>query len=501
MPIHPALLLKIPSTLLKSLPAFLLVLCCTGHAAMDPDAHLALPELGDHESGVVSRQEEYDLGQSWLRLFRSRVPDADDALMYDYLDHLLRKLANQSALDDKRLSLILVSNPTLNAFAVPGGVVGVNNGIFLYAENEQELAGVLAHELAHLSQRHFVRSLEKSRQNSIPTMAGLLAGLVLMTTTGSDAGVATVMATQAANMESQLRFSRENEAEADRVGMQTLVNADMDPRAMPAMFERMNRSARFMGDRPPEFLLSHPVTEKRIADTRNRADQYPVRPYADSLDFQLMVARARLALAENPGISERFFRNELQGLSDTQEQTLHRDANRYGLVLSQLAQHRFADAQKNLQPLLEKDPERLQYRLAQAEIHLGDKNLQEAYDSIRKTLQAQPDNYPSNMLAAQIMQTQGQFDLAVRTLTRLLETQRNNPAVWFRLAEVRGLAGDIGGVHLARAEYFILNGVFDQARQQLIYALDLYRKDSVRSARIKQRLHELSEIEEQSLKL
>ncbi|HQQ63962.1 MAG TPA: M48 family metalloprotease, partial [Pseudomonadales bacterium] len=340
-------------------------------AAADTDTRLALPELGDHESGIVSRQQEHDLGQSWLRMFRSRVPDANDEIMYDYLEHLLNKLAANSALDDKRLNLLVISNPTINAFAVPGGVVGVNNGIFLYADNEQELAGVLSHELAHLSQRHFVRSLEKSRENSIPTMAGMLAGLVLMATTGSDAGVATVMATQAANMQSQLRFSRENEAEADRVGMQTMVNAGMDPRAMPAMFERMNRSARFMGDRPPEFLLSHPVTEKRIADTRNRAEQYPVQAFSDSLDYQLMAARARLALAENPAIAARYFQNEIQGQSDTQEQTLHRDANRYGLALAQIAEHQFDRARATLQPLLAKEPKRLQYQMALVEILSG----------------------------------------------------------------------------------------------------------------------------------
>jgi predicted Zn-dependent protease len=492
---------------IRLIPAFRYLLSLTlwlGMAfpiAADTDSHLALPELGDQASGVISKQQEHDMGQSWLRLFRSRVPESTDDVMYDYLDRLLKKLVASSAVEDKQLSLILVSNPTLNAFAVPGGVIGVNNGIFLFAENEQELAGVLSHELAHLSQRHFVRSYEKSRQNSIPTMAGLLAGLVLMTTTGSDAGIATVMATQAANMESQLRFSRENEAEADRVGMQTLVNAEMDPRAMPAMFERMSRSARFMGERPPEFLLSHPVTEKRIADTRNRAEQYPLKHYTDSLDYQLMASRARLFLAENPAIAARYFQNELQGESDNQDQSLHRDACRYGLALAQLAQHQFDQAKASLQPLLAKDPKQTAYQIAKAEIFLGEKNLPDAYDSIQKTLQQSPDNYPATMLAVRILQAQGRFDIAIKYLMRLLDTQHENPKVWFQLAEVRGLAGDIGGVHQARAEYFILNGVFDQARQQLIYALQQYAKNSVQTSRIKQRLHELSEIEAQSLEL
>ncbi|HQQ64501.1 MAG TPA: tetratricopeptide repeat protein, partial [Pseudomonadales bacterium] len=154
-----------------------------------------------------------------------------------------------------------------------------------------------------------------------------------------------------------------------------------------------------------------------------------------------------------------------------------------------------------LQPLLAKEPKRLQYQMALVEILSGEKNLAEADSVIQKVLQQQPDNYPATMQAARILQAEGHYDVAAKSLTRLLDTHRDNPQVWFQLAEVRGLAGDIGGVHLARAEYFILNGVFDQARQQLIYAMQAYPSNTVQTARIKQRLHELSEIEAQSLEL
>ena len=143
------------------------------------------------------------------------------------------------------------------------------------------------------------RSVEEQKKNSIPTMAAMLAGLALMATSSSDAGLAAIMSAQAANLQAQLRFSRENEAEADRIAMQTMVNAGMDPRAVPEMFEGMQRATRFMGERPPEFLLSHPVTEKRIADSRNRAEQYPVKSYPDNLDYQLIRARAQMSLARN----------------------------------------------------------------------------------------------------------------------------------------------------------------------------------------------------------
>ncbi len=479
------------------LPALLTLLlsASTVPASAQQDGGLLLPELGDSTSTIASRADEHELGQTWLRLFRAKVPEARDELMYDYLQQLLQRLADESELQDKRLDLVLVNNPTLNAFAVPGGVVGVHNGIFLYAGSEQELAGVLAHELAHLSQRHWVRSVEKQKQAQIPTMAGLLAGLALMATTGSDAGLATIMATQAANLESQLRFSRENEAEADRVGMQTMVNAGMDPRAVPAMFESMQRSARYMGDRPPEFLLTHPVTEKRIADSRNRAEQYPLRQYSSSADFELMRARARLANAENPSVAARAFQSELQGDSR------HPDASTYGLALAQLAQRQFDAAAKTLQPVYQREPQRLAYVLAQAEILQGQQQHAKALALVQAAQQRQPGNYPATTMAARILENMGEYRKAIQQLESLLDTHRSQPLVWYDLAELRGLAGDTGGVHTARAEYFILTGVFDKARQQLTYALQFYQNDGPQSARIHQRLRELTEMESQTLEI
>ncbi len=461
----------------------------------DRENRLSLPSLGDSASGIASHEQEYELGQAWLRMYRSRVPLAQDPLMYDYLWKLINKLANHSALEDRRLTLIVIPNPTINAFAVPGGVVGVNTGIFLSANNEQELAGVLAHEFAHLSQRHFARDVEKSRQSTIPTMAGLLGGLALMATTGSDAGIAAIMATQAASLESRLRFSRDNEAEADRVGMQTLVNAEMNPNAMADMFELMQRSMRFSGDRPPEFLLTHPVTEKRIADARSRADQYPVRKYAESPTFQLMRARARVSTAENPSVALKYFRSEIAG------QNAQPTANIYGLALAQIQMRQFDAADTTLAPLYVKEPDNEAYLLAKADILVGQKKMLAAQQLLERYLQKHADSYPVLMAYAPVLNAQGKPDAAIKQLEKLLLSHSADPAVWYQLAEIRGQAGDVGGVHTARAEYFMLNGAFDQARQQLTYALKIYNNNYIESARVKQRLRDLAELEQQTLRI
>jgi predicted Zn-dependent protease len=396
-------------------------------------------------------------------------------------------------LPDKRFELIVVKNPTLNAFAVPGGIVGIHDGLFLYAKNEQQLAAVVAHELGHISQKHWQRSVEQQRQNSLPTMAGMLAGLVLLATSKSDAGLAALMSTQAANLQSMLRFSRENEAEADRVGMQTMVNAGMDPRAVPAMFESMQRMARFAGERPPEFLLTHPVTEKRIADSRNRAEQYPAKQYSDNPEYALIKARAQLEIAENPSVAIKHFQSDMNG------ESLNPDASRYGIALAQTKLRQFDAAEKTLKPLLDKSPNNMLFALAEADILNGQGKYQQALAVAQEVLSDHPRNYPATMVASNILENMKDYKTATHILEKLLPSYENLPAVWRDLAELRGLSGDTGGVHTARAEYFILNGDFDKARQQLTYALSFYKNDRVQSARVQKRLQDLEEIESRTL--
>ena len=287
-------------------------------------ADIKLPLLGDSASGVISKQQEYELGRLWLKSFRSRVREYDDPLMQQYLEQLLYNLATYSDLEDPRLELIVVKNPSMNAFAVPGGVVGFHTGVFAFAENEDQMVSVLAHELAHLSQRHFARGVEAQRTSSIISMAGLLASLVIAATAGGDAGLAAITSTQAMTMQGQLRYSRSNEKEADRMGMQTMERASRDPAAVAGMFETMLRATRFSGSRLPEFLLSHPVTERRISDARGRAMKHSMRHYMSNPEYFLMQARAMVAMEKSPIDSIKRFQAKLD--SNTQNS----DAANYG---------------------------------------------------------------------------------------------------------------------------------------------------------------------------
>ena len=300
-----------------------------GQATQPPPEELKLPKLGESSTSMFSAEFEHQLGRAWLRYFRAQVPTIDDPLLFDYLENLIYNLVTHSKLEDRRIELVIVNNPTINAFAVPGGVIGIHNGLLLWAQTEDELATVLAHEIAHLSQRHFSRGVEFQKNQQPFTTAAMLASLILMATTGSDVGMAAMSATQAAAQDSSLRYSRGNEQEADRVGMQTMVDAGMDPHAAPAMFERMLQASRYSsGDRIPEFLRTHPLSESRIADTRNRARQYPKQVRTTSLDYQLMRARVVNELADTPEEAIEKFRGELEGNPRS------REAATYGLVLA-----------------------------------------------------------------------------------------------------------------------------------------------------------------------
>ncbi len=452
-------------------------------------ADFKLPSLGDTSSGIISQQKEHELGRAWLMAYRSRINEHNDPILSNYLEQLLYKLVSHSELEDRRLELITINNPSMNAFAVPGGVVGIHTGLFRYAKTEHQLSSVLAHEIAHLSQRHFARRTETQRKNSVVTLAGMLTSLVIAATVGGDAGLAGLTATQAASQQSMLRYSRQNEQEADRLGLKTMSAAGMDPRAMSAMFEEMLRITRYTGSRPPEFLLTHPLTENRVADARNRINQLPPKQYLDNIEFHLMRVRALIAIDNNPSESLNRFQHELEG------NTLHNEAAQYGVVLAHTKLGNYPKAKKGIDTLLQKSPNSLIYQMADIEIDRSQKEFNLAIRNTKKLLTYNSDNYPLRISLAETYLKANRYLESEQVLDTLADSHPNTPEVWYQLAEVRGLAGNISGVHQARARYFILNGVFDQARDQLGYARKLLASDFKQTAIIDQQLRDLATLE------
>ncbi|MEZ5572065.1 MAG: M48 family metalloprotease [Halioglobus sp.] len=420
------------------------------------------------------------------------MPTIDDPLLFDYLENLVYKLANHSNLDDRRIELVIVDNPTLNAFAVPGGVIGIHNGLLMWAETEDELATVLAHEIAHLSQRHFSRGVEFQQKLQPITLAAMLASFVLMATAGGDTGMAALSATQAASQNSALRYSRANEQEADRIGMQTVVDADMDPHAASVMFERMLQATRYSDhEQIPEFLRSHPLSENRIADTRNRARKYPKHYREPDLAYQLMRARVITELTDTPQQAVDRFRGELEGTPRS------REASIYGLVLALTAAGHPDEASLELDSIWSKSPDRLEYVIADADIDMARNRPDQAAKKLEQRLKISPGNHPLTMSYATALMRNQQPHIAEEVLLAQSKRRPGDPGLWYLLAEVQGLSGNIVGLHQSRAEYFILNGALDDATKQLTYALRLTHNNFLTSARINQRLEDINRMQEQ----
>jgi predicted Zn-dependent protease len=466
-------------------PALLTLACLLPQVAPASE----LPSLGDASSAIVSPEQEHILGRTWLSLLRGQVSQLSDPLLKDFVESSVYRLAETSDVQDRRLEFVLLNSPQINAFAAPGGIIGVNGGLFLYAQNEGEYASVLAHELAHLSQRHFARGLEAQQRMQLPMMAALLAGVVAAAAGAGDAGMAAIMSTQAAAMQEQRRFSRQNEQEADRIGLVNLEKAGYDPRTMPSMFERLMRQYRY-DRKPPEFLLTHPVSESRIADTRNRAELYGAGGVRDSLRYQLMRMRVQLFYETTPGLAAKRFRAMLDDNPEL-------DAARYGLALAQIKASQLQQARDTLKPLLDKAPTEIIYNLAQIDLDEASNQLKLAQARIDHMLTLYPRSMPLRQSQAELLVKKGQFKDAEAAYSTLANSRPKDPDIWFLLAETLGLSGNRVGLHQARAEYFALVGDYDPAIEQLDFAKRRANGNYQLAARVDARQQEL--IQEQRM--
>lgn len=439
-----------------------------------------IPDFG--EGNAVSLSQEYVLGRAWLMQFRRQAPILSDPLIQDYTEDLIYRLAVTSQLRDRRLEVVVVNAKSINAFAVPGGVVGVHNGLILAAESEAQMASVLGHELAHLSQRHFSRGQENAKKSGKMALAGMLAGMVAIAAGGGEAGVAAIAGSQAASQDASLRYSRQNEQEADRIGMQNLVAAGWDPKGSAGMFEVMQAQSRNYGSRPPEFLMTHPLTESRIADARNRAAQYPPKMYQDNPEFHLMRARVELSFIEDPAEAVAHFRKKRK-----ESRGADAVAAQYGLILALSGNGEYAEARELLAPMREFKPDNMTYALAETDIDLAQEKFDLAIDKLERGVKLVPGNHPITIQLGKAYFKAGRYTDADKLLTAHAKLKPTNVTLWYWLAEVQGLAGNRFGLHQSRAEYFFLNGAMKQALEQLNLALKL-APDDVAVERINRRM-------------
>lgn len=447
--------------------------------------NVQLPDLGDQSAAVVTPAQERKLGENVMREARRRMTFVTDPEINEYIRRLGQRLVAASDAPQQDFRFYVIQDRSINAFAVPGGFVNVHTGLILATQSEAELASVMAHEIAHVTQRHIPRMIADAQRTTLPAMAAVLAA-VLLGASGHQGGDAAVALTTATVAQRELNFTRAFEEEADRIGMQTLARANFDPRAMPAFFEQMQNLNRLNETSLPEFLRTHPVTTSRIADSRNRAEQYPYRQTPDSGEFHRVRAKLRVLSAAEPNEAVRAFRSNL-----AQGRYRDADAERYGYVLALTRARQFDAARAEAQKLIERRPDVPAYRVAQAEIESAagrDDAAVVIYAEARKRF---PGYQPLRRAHAEALLRAGRAREARDLLRQAVRHEPQDPALYNLLAQAAGESGARIEAHQARAEAQYWSGNPDAAIEQLQLAAKLVRDDFYLQSGIEARIAEI----------
>ena len=424
-------------------PSFLkqiaIAITLSTHLAM-PGAAIAegLPELGDVSDAVLSAPQERAIGKRIMLEVRGDHAFVEDAEVQDYINAIGSKLvgATRSATNDNRrdFEFFVLNDESINAFALLGGFIGIHSGLLLSTNNESELAGVLGHELSHILQRHQSRGADAQRKGVPLQLLGLAAAILAARSGSASSGQATeaALATSAAlSYQNQLDYSREFEAEADRLGIQAMVGAGFDPRGMVSFFERLLLVNRHNDGKTPGYLRSHPLTTERIADMQNRVGQMGAeskRNVPDSPDYRFAQAKLRV-MSMGGGDSIRFFRNSI-----AQRTILRNRADVYGLALALTRTRDFANAEKELNSIRggNNAPHPWIENLA-AEIKAGQHQWAESLRLYRAAMQAFPQHRALLYGNVEALYESGQTDTALTQVNERLKNIQDD-AVLFELA-------------------------------------------------------------------
>jgi len=425
---------------------------------------LNLPNLGDRVSGVISLEQERLLGQSFLEQVYAQAPLINDPIIQEYTELLIYKLSETSQVKDRQFTIVLIDEKSLNAFAAPGGVIGVNGGLFLNAGNEAQLASVLGHELAHLSQRHFARNVLRGKDTNLASSLVMVSAIALAIISNNPTAF---IAGPAALQQQQLRYSRIFEREADRYGFNNLIAAGYDPAGMGQMFENMAKVRKLSGDNPPEFLLTHPVTSSRVSDAFNAADQIDFTGgKKNTINFEFIKGRLKVKYNSlSPQAAVRYFKKVHIDTSTNE--------NKYAFIKALQSNGQTEKALEILNEMLKKYPKNLILNITKSEILLSGQKIIEAQDNIEQVLNISPGNYPASIVKAKILSSKKEFIQAEEILRDLLIVKNRDPNLWMELSEVQRAGKNIVGYHLSRGEYYTLIGDFDNALNQFQFALSL----------------------------
>jgi predicted Zn-dependent protease len=444
-----------------------------------------LPDLGSPADAVLSQSKEDQLGRSVMLQLRNAGVVIDDPQLTEYINLIGHKLASQANNGQHTFHFFLLDNDEINAQALPGGYIGVNSGLLLATDSENELAAVLAHEISHVTQRHIARAMYDQKKSSVMSIATMLAAIVLGAATHAS-GQATeglLAAGQAAAIQHQINFTRANETEADAIGIRLMDAAGYDPNAMAGFFEKLQRRYGSEAAQIPAMLQDHPVTTRRIAEARARSRQLPKVEHEDSTGYLLAKARLEALEPDTPEKALKIFQTKRD--PDT-------PANRYGLALAQLRLHLSDKAERGFRALAKQYPTVIAYRIGEAEALMASGATKQALAVYADSTKLFPRNVPLTISYGESLIKAGQPGEAHKLLLDLLNNVQPTPKQIQLIARAANAEGDVANAHDYMAEYYVSIGNLRLAMTQLRMALESPGLQSVDRERFKARLKELA---------
>lgn len=426
-----------------------------------PPAYAELPVLGDPTQKELSPSDEYIMGKKFYRAVKASVPFIEDLAVNDYVSHLGQRLVSQSDQPDKTFNFFVLNVSSINAFAGPGAQIGIHAGLFLQADNESQLAGVLAHEVSHVTQRHLARGMTESKASPATIFATILAG-ILLSTQNPQAGAAVLYGGTAAMMQSKINFTRHNEYEADRIGVAVLRNAGINPTGMAEFFELLlsqansnNVLARM------EYLRTHPLSSARVAEAKHRINPADKNLPNDSLNFQL--SKARIIINTITSLQDLIKRLEALNKNEQNITTLYTHA------IALIANDKPKAAIKKLNQLIKKKNHPW-FQLALAKAYKNSEQTQKSYAVLNQLHKLYPNYLPVTIEYANRLNHLNRHTDAIQLLKKQLQQQKL-AIIYQTLAQSYYANGQITSALEATSYQYEMNGHLKLAAQQISNAL------------------------------
>ena len=442
-----------------------------------------VPEFGSG-IGFIDQQKEKMIGEKVFREVHHQMPTLQDAWLEDQFMIVFSRILSQTQLGQP-VGLVIVKDPQINAFAVPGGLFALNSGMVTSSKNMDEVAGVMAHEIAHVAQRHYSRSQEAFKGQGLLALAGILVGAALAAQSDGDVGGAVMLGTQAALMDRQLSYSRNQEREADRIGMQFMYSAGYNPESMADFFETMHRSTSRLSFLP-DFWLTHPLTTERMSETRLRANQFPKTTYSHPQQ-EFDIIKWYTSVVSNQA-------------NETQLQVLAKQKNYAGLLaLSEfyLRQGDFSQSQEQLNSAKKINSEHTLVSLIQTDIYLGQNKIDDAYQAIIGKQRIMPENRALSYKLVEVLIRQNKSSEAEKLANRFIYKNNKDVIGWQLLQRAANLDKNnplrTVNVLRNRAEVQYWSGDEENAIKSLIHAQRLAKDNNAMTAKVDARLKVMQE--------